>query len=121
MSASDFSEEGSFCFDPVPRGSCSPLLPPSLPAAPLDWSILWETVEGLGARLKVDVSGWSHGRGARCWASWADALHMVADMAVRTLSGEPSHTGCLAELHQAAARLDRKGFWWRPTRGKCLW
>ena len=59
---------------------------------------------------------------AAYWASWADALHMVgqrnpevADMVVRTVSQrEPPREGCLAEL-QAGARLDREGFWWRPT------
>ena len=56
-------------------------------------------------------------------ASWADALHMVGqrnpeveDMVVRTVNQrEPPREGCLAELHQAGARLDREGFWWRPT------
>ena len=38
-------------------------------------------------------------------------------MVVRTTSQrEPPHAGGLAALHQAAARLDREGFWWGPTR-----
>ena len=60
---------------------------------------------------------------AAYWVSWADALHMegqrnpeVADMVMRTVSQrEPSREGCLAELHQAGARLDREGFWLRST------
>ena len=60
---------------------------------------------------------------AACWASWADALYMVgqrnpevADMVVRTVSQrEQRHQGCLTELHQAGARLDRERFWWRPS------
>ena len=40
----------------------------------------------------------------------------VADMVVRTLSQrKQQHAGCLAKLHQATARLDREGLWWRPT------
>ena len=68
------------------------------------------------ATLEVSDSG-------TYWASWADAFHMVgkrnpevADMVVRTLSQrKQQHAGCLAKLHQATARLDREGLWWRPT------
>ena len=28
---------------------------------------------------------------------------------------EQRHQGCLTELHQAGARLDRERFWWRPS------
>ena len=59
---------------------------------------------------------------AACWASWADALPMinqrnssVADMVVARLSGDGAHDGCLAELHEAAGRLEREGFWWKPS------
>ena len=54
-------------------------------------------------------------------ASWADAPPQVgqrnpkvANTVLRTVSQrEPPHQGCLTELHQAGARLDREGFWWR--------
>ena len=63
---------------------------------------------------------------AAYWASWADALPMisdrnpaVADMVVHTLAlgahGRDADAGCLVELHDAAARFDREGFWWRPS------
>ena len=80
------------------------------------------------ATLPMRMGGLGLRSATRCpeaayWASWADALHMVgqrnpevADMVVRTVSQrEPPREGCLAELHQAGARLDREGFWWRPT------
>ena len=55
------------------------------------------------------------------WASWADALPMirertphVADMVVHAMvGGQPQ--GCLGELQEASTRLDREGFWWRPS------
>ena len=57
-----------------------------------------------------------------CWASWADALHMisertpeVADEVVRRLGQEEPVDGCLGELQAAATELDQKGFWWRPA------
>ena len=59
---------------------------------------------------------------AAYWASWADALPMIGErnpeiaaMALRSVEGEPPQQGCLAELQQATSRLDREGFWWRPT------
>ena len=72
------------------------------------------------ATLPMRMGGLGLRSATRCaeaayWASWADALHMVgqrnpevADMVVRTVSQrEPPHQGCLTELHQAGARLDR--------------
>ena len=60
--------------------------------------------------------------GSVFWASWADALPIIgernpeiATMALRSVEGEPPQQGCLAELQQATSRLDREGFWWRPT------
>ena len=60
---------------------------------------------------------------AAYWASWADALHMiaqrnpdVADLIVSTFAKHPGPAeGCLAELHGAAARLDSEGFRDRPS------
>ena len=56
------------------------------------------------------------------WASWADALPMisernpaVAEHVEHAMTQEVHHEGCLAELHNACGRLDREGFWWRPT------
>ena len=34
---------------------------------------------------------------------------------VQSAREEPPHQECLTELHQAGARLDREGFWWRPS------
>ena len=59
---------------------------------------------------------------AAFWASWADALPMIAERnpAVATevvdqlSSQEPLH-GCLQELHDASVLLDMQGFQWRPS------
>ena len=55
------------------------------------------------------------------WASWADALPMIADRlpqvaahVVGTVTNEEVPTGCLGELKDAAAQLDRVGFVLRP-------
>ena len=42
---------------------------------------------------------------AAYWASWADALHMIAERLLQ---------GCIGELREAADRLDREGFVNRP-------
>ena len=61
---------------------------------------------------------------AACWASWADALAMisqrnpgVANLVAQTMEGELPcpQGGCLAEVFDASTRLDREGFWWRPS------
>ena len=39
----------------------------------------------------------------------------VAAMALRLVERDPQQHGCLAEHQQATSRLDREGFWWRPT------
>ena len=51
------------------------------------------------------------------WASWADALPMiakrnpeVASEVVQKLSQEEPLEGCLLELHTASSTLDRQGF-----------
>ena len=57
---------------------------------------------------------------AAYWASWADALHMiagrleVANRVVDEFEGE-DQDGCLAEVSAAADRLDRQGFAGRPS------
>ena len=38
----------------------------------------------------------------------------VAEMVVHAMVGE-QQTGCLGELQEASRRLDREGFWWRPS------
>ena len=56
-------------------------------------------------------------------AYWADALHMiaqrnpaVAEMVVQSMSDDTNPgEGSLAELKMATDRLDRQGFWWRPS------
>ena len=55
------------------------------------------------------------------WASWADALPMIADRlpqvaghVVGAVTNEEVPTGCLGELKDAAAQLDRAGFVLRP-------
>ena len=71
---------------------------------------------GLGLRSA------SRGAEAAYWASWADALPMInernpaiAEHVEHTMTHEAHREGCLAELHNASGRLDREGFWWRPT------
>ena len=71
---------------------------------------------GLGLRSA------GHCARAAYWASWADALPMinqrnssVADMVVARLSGDGPLAGCPAELDKAAGRLEREGFWWKPS------
>ena len=56
------------------------------------------------------------------WASWADALPMiakrnpeVASEVVHKLSQEQPLEACLLELHTASSTLDRQGFYWRPS------
>ena len=55
------------------------------------------------------------------WASWADALPMMADRlpqvaahVVGAVTNEEVPTDCLGELKDAAAQLDRAGFVLRP-------
>ena len=79
------------------------------------------------AKLPMRMGGLGLRSAVRCadaayWASWADAFHMihertptVADLVVRTMDGGLSDVGCLAELKQATDRLDKEGFWWRPS------
>ena len=38
----------------------------------------------------------------------------VAEMVVHAMNGEQP-TGCLGELQEVSRRLDREGFWWRPS------
>ena len=61
---------------------------------------------------------------AAYWASWADALAMisqrnpgVANLVAQTMEGELPcpQGGCLVEVFDASTRLDREGFWWRPS------
>ena len=60
---------------------------------------------------------------AAYFSSWADALHMigmryprVADAVVQSMSShEEPVEECLGELRRATDRLDREGFWWRPS------
>ena len=60
---------------------------------------------------------------AAFWASWADALPMiakrnpeVASEVVHKLSQEEEPLEeCLLELHTASSTLDRQGFYWRPS------
>ena len=58
---------------------------------------------------------------AAFWASWADLLPMIADRlpqvaahVVGALTNGEVPTGCLGELKDAAAQLDRAGFMLRP-------
>ena len=39
----------------------------------------------------------------------------IAEHVEHTMTHEAHREGCLAELHDASGRLDREGFWWRPT------
>ena len=43
-------------------------------------------------------------------ASWADALHMIHERTPNV-----ADIRCVAELKQATDRLDKEGFWWRPS------
>ena len=69
---------------------------------------------GLGLRSAERCAHAAH------WASWADALHMiaqrnpaVAEMVVQSMSDDINPgEGSLAELKMATDRLDRQGFWW---------
>ena len=56
------------------------------------------------------------------WASWADALPMIADRlpevaahVVGAVTNEEVLPSCLGELKDAAAQLDRAGFMLRPS------
>ena len=40
---------------------------------------------------------------------------VIAEHVEHTMTHEAHREGCLAELHNASGRLDREGFWWRPT------
>ena len=57
---------------------------------------------------------------AAYWASWADALHMIAERLPRVADhvlvelAQNTNQGCIGELREAAARLDREGFVNRP-------
>ena len=78
------------------------------------------------ATLPMRMGGLGLRSATRCaesafWASWADTLPMirertpqVAEMVVHAMNGE-QQTGCLGELQEASRRLDREGFWWRPS------
>ena len=80
--------------------------------------------EGGGARGKILRADGRYGTDIRgrcahvaCWASWTDALQRiiertptVANVVVRTIDGGPSNTTCLAQLWEAADRLDMEGF-----------
>ena len=66
---------------------------------------------GLGLRAAVRMAP------AAYWASWADALPMLqerlpveAQNAVNVLDGHADAEGCLGEVREAAAGLDRQGF-----------
>ena len=70
-------------------------------------------------RIIAHAHGWSwFGMApAACWASWADAFHMVhqrlpvvADRVVHEISGREDAAGCLSELRGLAIELDRQGF-----------
>ena len=59
---------------------------------------------------------------AAYWASWADSLPTieqrtpaVANAVIEGLQQETDAIGCIGELRESAARLDREGFWWRPA------
>ena len=60
---------------------------------------------------------------AACWASWSDALHMIhqrtpamAELVVEAVCQEERPGArCLGELQDAAAQLEREGFWWRAS------
>ena len=81
------------------------------------------------ATLPMRMGGLELRSATRCaaaayWASWADALAMisqrnrgVANLVVRTMEGALPcpQGGCLAEVLDASTRLDREGFWWRPS------
>ena len=85
------------------------------------------------ASLPLRMGGLGLRSAERCahaayWASWADALHMiaqrnpaVAEVAVESLSNEnnPGEES-LAELRMATEQLDREGFWWRPSWSELL-
>ena len=78
------------------------------------------------ATLPMRMGGLGLRSATRCaesafWASWADALPMirertpqVVEMVVHAMNGEQP-TVCLGELQEASRRLDREGFWWRPS------
>ena len=63
-------------------------------------------IGGLGLRSAVRCAG------AAYWASWADALHMISE---RNPAVADTVVESLAELRMATNRLDREGFWWRPS------
>ena len=74
---------------------------------------------GLGFRAAVRMAP------AAYWASWADALPMlqerlpvVAQNAVNVLDGDANEDGCLGEVREAAAGLDRQRFIGRPRWGR---
>ena len=79
------------------------------------------------ASLPMRMGGLGLRSAQRCahaayWASWADALPMiqqrtpaVANTVIEGLQQETDAIGCIGELRESAARLDREGFWWRPA------
>ena len=79
------------------------------------------------ARLPMRMGGLGLRSAVRCadaayWASWADALPMInertpaiGNLVVQTMDDGSTDTSCLAELKEAADRLDEEGFWWRPS------
>ena len=90
---------------------------------------IWATVKALleqvpGATLPMRMGGLGLRSATRCaatayWASWADALAMISQRnpGVANLEGELPcpQGGCLAEVLDASTRLDREGFWRRPS------
>ena len=122
--------------------SSHPFLPPSMDVSMMkacgtqQWHC-WGNFQGQQkTSLQREVShlfscgweGWGcvrrhRGGDAAYWASRADALEMiskrnpvVADKVVAVMVQEaPPVEECLAELRAASKKLDREGFWWRPT------
>ena len=94
-----------------------------LPGTPQDIAVA-RSVASLPMRMGgLGLRSAARGGDAAYWASWADALEMiskrnpvVADKVVAVMVQEaPPVEECLAELRAASERLDREGFWWRPT------
>ena len=55
---------------------------------------------------------------AAYWASWADALPIFSNAhhhLPTQSSKETDAIGCIGELRESTARLDREGFRWRPA------
>ena len=52
---------------------------------------------------------------AACWASWANAMHMISERnpAVADRRDEEPDESCLVDPRSATNKFDRDGFWWR--------